>query len=395
MNQQELKLPTGWTNFQYEKFLKLEYGKGLTKKQRNEDGKIPVYGSSGITGHHDKYLIKDSAIIIGRKGDSGKVYFSNEPAWPIDTTYFITNYPMYEQKFLYYLLQYMGLDQLDSSTAIPSLRRDDVYDLEMILPPLNEQKRIIEKINELFLKSNNIKKTLEIVLEQLTEFRQSFLKSVFGIELIDFMPKNIIFSKIFDVKHGKFLPKNKMKKGEFPVYGGNGVIEYHDKYNVEGETIIIGRVGAQCGNVNYFSGKAWITDNSIGIIPKIKINPVFFMYQLKNQYLNESSGGSGQPYITGSKLKESTIITTDIENQNKIVLKIERSFSKIKNYEDSIHEIMSKLPQLNLAILKQAFKGELVPQNPNDEHAELFLKKIAKNDPIIKSKQKKRKNVKE
>ena len=143
-------LPRGWITFQYSKYLQLDYGKSLDKKHRNSNGKFPLYGSSGVIDFSNNFLVKNPCLIIGRKGTAGKIYLVTTPSWPIDTTYYLVDFPMYEQKFLYFLLKQMNLSKLDSSTAIPSLRREDVYSLSMILPPMVEQKHIVAKIESIF-----------------------------------------------------------------------------------------------------------------------------------------------------------------------------------------------------------------------------------------------------
>ena len=70
----------------------------------------------------------------------------------------------------------------------------------------------------------------------------------------------------FKVKSGDFLPANKMaKEGNIDVYGGNGIAGKHNQHNLTGENIIIGRVGAKCGNVKRVSGNIWVTDNAFYI----------------------------------------------------------------------------------------------------------------------------------
>ena len=133
------KLPEGWTSFQYDKYLKLEYGKSQTKKNRKK-GKIPVYGSSGIDGYHNDALVQNPCLIIGRKGSVGEIHHVHEPCWPIDTTYFLENHLMYDQIFLFFLLKHIKLDQLDSSTTVPSTKsiargvsKGTVLELDIIL----------------------------------------------------------------------------------------------------------------------------------------------------------------------------------------------------------------------------------------------------------------------
>lgn len=77
-NEGAKKLPHGWIKLKLGQIVEFEYGKSLTKSSRNGDGKFPVYGSSGIVGYHDEYLIEAPVLIIGRKGAVGEVWFSEK-----------------------------------------------------------------------------------------------------------------------------------------------------------------------------------------------------------------------------------------------------------------------------------------------------------------------------
>ncbi len=88
MSSSAANLPTGWISTQLGDLYTFEYGKSLTKGARATDGIYPVYGSSGVVGMHDQFLIEGSAIIVGRKGAAGSVSYSTENCWPIDTTYY-------------------------------------------------------------------------------------------------------------------------------------------------------------------------------------------------------------------------------------------------------------------------------------------------------------------
>ncbi|MFH2219132.1 MAG: restriction endonuclease subunit S [Pseudomonadota bacterium] len=173
------QLPKGWVPTTIGDLLYFEYGKGLTKKKRNENGKFPVYGSNGIVGYHTNFLIEAPALIIGRKGAAGEVSYSDKNCWPIDTTYFINNLNYLNIKFVFYVLKSLRLNQYDRSTAIPGLNRNDAYGLSFNLPPLPEQNHIVAKIEELFSELDNGIENLKKAREQLKTYRQAVLKYAF------------------------------------------------------------------------------------------------------------------------------------------------------------------------------------------------------------------------
>ena len=173
------ELPKGWINTTIGEVFEFEYGKGLTKAKRNENGKFPVYGSNGIVGYHNEFLIEAPALIVGRKGAAGEVSYSDKNCWPIDTTYFIKNLNNLNIKFAFYFLKSLMLAQYDRSTAIPGLNRNDAYGISFNLPPLFEQHQIIFKIEELFSELDNGIESLKKAREQLKTYRQAVLKYAF------------------------------------------------------------------------------------------------------------------------------------------------------------------------------------------------------------------------
>ena len=179
VQQRDRKLPEGWERIRFGEIYELAYGKSLTKTARNTDGQYPVYGSNGIVGHHDAFLVKGPALVVGRKGAAGAVSFSTKPCWPIDTTYYIRDSEHIDIRFSFYLLTSLRLNQFDRSTAIPGLNRDDAYDLVVRLPPYQEQHRIVAKIEELFSELDKGVESLKTAREQLKVYRQSILKYAF------------------------------------------------------------------------------------------------------------------------------------------------------------------------------------------------------------------------
>jgi type I restriction enzyme S subunit len=122
------KLPDGWISATIGDILNLEYGRSLPNKQRKSDGKYPVYGSNGIVGYHNDFLVKGPVIIIGRKGSVGTVHIEKGECWPIDTTYYINALDSINTNFIFYLLRSLNLNRLDSSTAIPGINRNNIYE---------------------------------------------------------------------------------------------------------------------------------------------------------------------------------------------------------------------------------------------------------------------------
>lgn len=120
----------GWTKTTIEQHCPLIYGKAL-KADAREPGEVDVYGSSGVVGSHNKALVNGPAIIVGRKGNVGSIFWARRDFWPIDTVYYVA--PENCDFFTYYALQHVQF--INTDVAVPGLNRDFAHSRKLIIPP--------------------------------------------------------------------------------------------------------------------------------------------------------------------------------------------------------------------------------------------------------------------
>ena len=149
---------------------------------------------------------------------------------------------------------------------------------------------------------------------------------------------------------GKFLPKSSMNEGPYPVYGGNGINGYHDKYLVENPSLVIGRVGEYCGIVHLTKPDSWVTDNALIVSLLHEANPLFLLYYLNQINLNRFAKVGGQPSISQSSISGVVINLPSIQVQNDIVNELEKEISivvgnkkLIELFEKKINAIISRV----------------------------------------------------
>src|SRR5690606_13624223 len=130
--------------------INLEYGSSLPDGKRNK-GTVPVIGSNGIVGYHDKYLITGPVIVIGRKGSVGQVNWIGQDCYPIDTTYDVNNKKPESclLPFLSVFLERSNLSYLKDPGAVPGLNRDSVHSLISFFPRPPEQQKIADCLSSL------------------------------------------------------------------------------------------------------------------------------------------------------------------------------------------------------------------------------------------------------
>ena len=122
-------VPEGWEKKTIGEFAPFKYGKALKKDDR-VPGPFPVYGSSGIVGTHEKALVTGPAIIVGRKGNVGSVYWSKDDFHPIDTVYFVET--EHCTIYLYYALLHTHF--INTDVAVPGLNRDFAHSRTLLIP---------------------------------------------------------------------------------------------------------------------------------------------------------------------------------------------------------------------------------------------------------------------
>ncbi|MGB3996630.1 MAG: restriction endonuclease subunit S [Acetomicrobium sp.] len=167
------KPPEEWEECKLIDIIELRYGKGLIGQDR-KNGNIPVYGSNGIIGYHNKYLVKGPGIIIGRKGSVGEIKYSPLDFFPIDTTYYVSPKKEIDIKYMYYFLLTLRLDEMNSHSAVPGLNRSSVHSINIAIPPLTEQRKIAEILETA---DKAIEKT-DAIIEKYRRIKQGLMQDL-------------------------------------------------------------------------------------------------------------------------------------------------------------------------------------------------------------------------
>jgi type I restriction enzyme S subunit len=199
-------LPDGWQQATLGDIIALEYGRSLPDQARRS-GKVPVYGSNGIVGWHDEALVPTGGIIVGRKGTAGSVTVSSDPFWPIDTTYFVKPRQTVDWDWLAASLHHARLNALNEATGVPGLNRDKAYLQPILLPPLDEQRRIAEVLRSVDEAIAAAQRTVEATVT----VRQVVLDAMIQRVLDDPDTNVRPLSDIAEVRTG--LAKNKNRSG--------------------------------------------------------------------------------------------------------------------------------------------------------------------------------------
>lgn len=338
----------------------------------------------------------------------------------------------YVNYYLLFFYKYGGIsDYQGGSNNLRNLKFDDYSSIEIPIAPYNEQKRIGEKIEEFFSDLDKGVEYLVTTKKQLRIYRQAVLKWAFEGKLTnsnvedDVLPKGWKLSQIKEVADvGTGATPLKSNK----AYYQNGSIPWvtsgalNEEFVSEASDFVTEKAIRETNLTVYSKGTLLLamygegktrgkcsellieacTNQAIAAIyfdnHDIRIKPYLKYFLLKNYYdLRKLASGGVQPNINLSIVKQTEFpVPPTYEEQTQIVLEIERRLSVCDKIEEMIEESLKQADALRYSILKKAFEGRLVLQDPNDEPASVLLQRIKadkeKNKPVKKEREKKPKS---
>lgn len=137
-----------WPHTRLAEVASLQRGHDLTWRER-KPGKVPVMGSAGRNGVHERAIADGPGVVLGRSGASfGQAHYSVEPFWPHNTALYVTNFHGNNPRFIYYLLDYIDFQRYNSGGAQQSLNRNFIANIAVSIPPADEQIRIARALDD-------------------------------------------------------------------------------------------------------------------------------------------------------------------------------------------------------------------------------------------------------
>ena len=222
------------------------------------------------------------------------------------------------------------------------------------LAPRSEQQSIVDYLDSAFAKIDAMKANAEKALNEAKALFQASLKEM--LEPKEGWEEKKLINE-FSLKSGEYLSTKNQVKGSYPVYGGNGITGYHNKYNLSGDQILIGRVGALCGNIHYIKENIWVTDNAF-VVNNISSswNMLFLSYELEYIDLNQYASQTAQPVISNKSMKDVIIYLPPLSEQQSIVATLDSLKSKVDRLQENYNKISQECDALKQAILRQVFE---------------------------------------
>ncbi|NJN37092.1 MAG: restriction endonuclease subunit S [Nitrospiraceae bacterium] len=166
-------IPQGWRVGRLDDLLVLQRGFDLPKGERRE-GDVPVIAATGVTGFHSETKVRGPGVVTGRSGSIGDVLYVHQDFWPLNTTLWVKEFARSRPLVAYYALSAIDLAQLNSGAAVPTLNRNDVHGLPVVIPPMQIQDAFEQhagvmhrQVLTLQTKVANLRRTRDVLLPHL------------------------------------------------------------------------------------------------------------------------------------------------------------------------------------------------------------------------------------
>ena len=372
-----------WRNGELGNFITLKRGFDLPQQKR-EDGQVPIFSSSGITGTHSTAMVNAPGVITGRYGTIGEVFYAAEDFWPLNTTLFVEDFHGNDAEFIYYFLKTLEWSKFTSASAVPGINRNTVHKETVSLPDIETQRRIASTLSML---DEKIKTNTEIndnLQQQLTAIYKSWYQDfslVNDTELVETaygtIPKGwhyvllgdlcqsisvthkfdkdaLIFLNTGDVEDGRFLHSNLMAVKEMPGQAKKTIAPGDILYSE------IRPINRHFAYVNFPSDDYVVSTKLMVIRAKNFDTRRLYHYLTSENVLNElqlqAESRSGTfPQIRFENVSKLPILIADEQTESEFVKILHTVFDQI----EQLNRENKQLSELRDTLLPKLMSGEI------------------------------------
>lgn len=360
--------------------------KTVATKEFVPNGQYSVYGANGIIGNYDKYNHENSEVLMACRGATcGAINVSKPYSWINGNAMVIHpkgNIPI-KQKYLAYCLQASDKRNIISGTAQPQITRNNMKLFQLPLCEIEEQERIVTRIEELFSELDKAVEILQTTKQQLAVYRQAVYSSVYnGIAelkpITDFfeitggltknskrseLPIKMPYLRVANVYYNRLDLSEIKNIGVTESEVERTLLEKNDLLFVEGNgsKSQIGRVAIWDGSIEQCLHQNHIIKGR----PLGNMLPEYALFYLisgggRNQITDIAKSTSGLYTLSTNKVKNLQIPVCNITKQQQVINEIASRLSICESIELTVDTVLAQADAMRQSILKQAFEGGYV-----------------------------------
>ena len=397
--------PQNWTKASVGKYCDVQLGKMLQNDPSSERDELKPYlrainiGKGGLDLSHDfsmwirpqeaeRFRLTKGDILVSEGGDAGRAV-----TFDADGEYYFQNainrvrpnhHGMIVPEFIYYwftLLKVAGYVEMICNVAtIPHFTAEKVKAAPLVVPPLDTQRRIARFLDEKTARIDGLIEKKRMLLDRLAEKRQALITRAVtkglnpdaamkpsGIDWLGDIPAHWEIAPLrwyLRTASGEGLRNvdiadERTATDYAPVIGGNGTMGFTDATNSVKAILVIGRVGAHCGNVHPIDEPSWITDNALRVYDVQSFDRDYLLFTLRTRDLNTLASRNAQPLMTGETVKAQHLPCPPTSEQQAIGKEIEQSLGDLEDNTARVNQSIQLLSEYRSAIISAAVTGQL------------------------------------
>ena len=347
---------------------------------------FPYYGATGQVGYIDDYLIDGEYVLLGEDGApflntfAQKAYLISGKSWVNNHAHILQSKT--DNRFLCYYLNCFDYKGYVCGTTRLKLTQGQMKSIPVPVPPIEEQRRIVTRIEELFSELDSAVETLRKAKQQLEVYRQAVLKEAFSFESSELVEIQTIVDDIRIGPFGTMLHKSDYITDGVPVINPqhikNGTIVHNNSNTISVEKaaelsnyrlikndIIMGRRG-EMGRAAPITDKedGWLCGTgSLLFRLKPEFDAALYAKILSSpdvvHYLEDNATGTTMKNLNEAIVKHIPVPYITTEMQKRIVNSIDAKMSVCDSIEKTIEESLQRAEAMRQSILKKAFEGRL------------------------------------
>lgn len=365
--------------------------------EKVEGKEIPVVANGiedeGIIGYTSCSGELSGSLTVAGRGTIGYSFIRMYEFFPVVRLLVVRPYDFINLKMLKYVFD--AIPEKGKGSSIPQLTIPMIKEKAIPLPPLSEQQRIVERIEELFAKLDEAKERLQEVADSFAVRKAAILHKAFTGELTkQWRRENGVsdesweekkLSEITENQDSKRIPLSKSQRDNmnriYDYYGASGIIDKVDDYIFEGKKLLIGEDGAnlvtRSKDIAFIAdGKYWVNNHAHILDVKDTVLLMYLCHYINNMDLIPYVTGSAQPKLTQAKMNNIKIFLPTLPEQHEIVRLIDDLLARERSAQQATEQALASIDLMKKSILARAFRGELGTNKASEASALELLKQV-------------------